>query len=152
MEERQRINKEKVAITIRHRILAAVLKNVMLPLKKADVLLAVRFIVSRLQFAQVLQIAKRHKVEVDANTGVPERDLVKHVTRLDETELCRFLLELSLLDSAYQRAGTDAEDLLLSAAQRCRIDTEKIQKAAAQEFATKRKKQAPKAIPKEVVA
>jgi hypothetical protein len=50
-EERKRIKKEKLAITIRHRILAAVLKSFAPPFKKAEVLLVVRFIVSRLQFA-----------------------------------------------------------------------------------------------------
>jgi hypothetical protein len=125
---------EKVAIMIRHRILAAVLRSFAPPFKKADVLLVVRFIVSRLQFAQVLQIAKRHRIGVDANAGAPERDLLRHVSRFEEAELRRFLLELSLLDSAYRLPGKDAEDVLLSAAKRCRIDSEKIEKEVAQKF------------------
>jgi ParB family chromosome partitioning protein len=151
-EERKRIEKEKLAITIRHRILAAVIKAFSLPLKKADVLLLVRFIVSRLQFAQVLQIAKRHRIEVDANTGAPERDLLKHVSRFEEAELCRFLLELSLLDSAYRLPGRDAEDVLLSAAKRYRIDIEKIGKEVAQKFSATRKKSGNKPNEKKTVA
>ena len=151
-EERKRIEKEKLAITIRHRILAAVLKAFSPPFKKADVLLLVRFIVSRLQFAQVLQIAKRHRIGVDANTGAPERDLLKHVSRFEEAELCRFLLELSLLDSAYRLPGKDAEDVLLSAAKRYRIDSEKIEKEVAQKFSATRNKSGDKPIAKKTVA
>jgi ParB family chromosome partitioning protein len=127
-EERKRIEKDKLAITVRHRILAALLKSFALPLKKADVLLVVRFILSRLQFAQVLQIAKRHKVEVDANTGAPERDLLTRLSRFDEVELCRFLLELTLLDSAYRLPTKDANDVLLNTAKRYRVETEKIER------------------------
>jgi ParB/RepB/Spo0J family partition protein len=138
--------------TIRHRILAAVLKAFAPPFKKADVLLVVRFIVSRLQFAQVLQIAKRHRIAVDANTGAPERDLLKHVSRFEEAELCRFLLELSLLDSAYRLPVKDAEDVLLGTAKRHRIDIEKIEKEVAQKFSATRKKSGNKPSAKKTVA
>jgi hypothetical protein len=151
-EERKRIEKEKLAITIRHRILAAVLKSFAPPFKKAEVFLVVRFIVSRLQFAHVLQIAKRHRVEVDANTDAPERDLLKHVSRLEEAELCRLLLELSLLDSAYRLPGKDADDVLLGAAKRYRVDTEKIEKEVAQKLFANRKKSGPKPNAKKTLA
>jgi ParB family transcriptional regulator, chromosome partitioning protein len=151
-EERKRIEKEKLAITIRHRILVAVLKTFAPPFKKADVLLLVRFIVSRLQFAQVLQIAKRHRIAVDANTGAPERDLLKHVSRFEDAELWRFMLELSLLDSAYHLPGKNAEDVLLSTAKRHRIDTEKIEKEVVQKFSATRKKSGNKPNPKKIVA
>ncbi len=151
-EERKRIEKEKLAITIRHRILAAVLKAFSPPFKKADVLLLVRFLVSRLQFAQVLQIAKRHRVEVDANTGAPERDLLKHVSRFEDAEVWRFMLELSLLDSAYRLPVKDAEDVLLNAAKRHRVDAEKIEKEVAQRFSATRKKSGNKSNEKKTVA
>lgn len=138
-EERKRIEKEKLAITVRHRILAAILQRVSPPLKKADLLLVVRHLLSRLQFAQVLQIAKRRKVDVDTNNGAPERDLLKHVSRLDEIELTRFLIELSLHDSAYRVSSKDSDDVLLSAAKHYRIETEKIEKELAQKFAAKQK-------------
>src|SRR5579872_3925727 len=100
----------------------AVLKSFAPPFKKADVFLLVRFIVSHLQFAQVLQVAKRRRIAVDANSGAPERDLLKHVSRLEEAEICRFLLELCLLDSAYRLPGKNNEDVLLSTAKHYRID------------------------------
>ncbi len=139
-EERRRIEKVKLAITVRHQILAAILQRVSPPLKRADLLLVARHLVSRLQFVQVLQIAKRRKVEVDTNNGAPERDLLKHVNRLDEIDLSRFLIELSLLDSAYQVPSKDSDDVLLSAAKHYHIETEKIEKEVAQKFAVKQKK------------
>ncbi|HKW18907.1 MAG TPA: ParB/RepB/Spo0J family partition protein [Terriglobales bacterium] len=140
-EERRRIEKVKLAITVRHRILAAILQRVSPPLKKADLLLVARHLVSRLQFAQVLQIAKRRRLEVDTNNGAPERDLLKHVSRLDEIELSRFLIELSLLDSAYRVPSKDSHDVLLTTAKHYRIETEKIEKELAQKFAVKQKKE-----------
>ena len=62
------------------------------------------------------------------------------VSRFDEAALSRLLLEISLLDSAYQR-GEVSQDLLMDAAKRYRVDVEKIVKAVATEFAAKRSKQ-----------
>ena len=58
----------------------------------------------------------------------------------DEAELCKLLLEISLLDSAYQRSTTNRDDVLMDAAKRYRVDTDKLQKAVAQEIAAKRDK------------
>lgn len=141
-QERKRMEKEKPAITVRHRILAAMLQRVSPPLKKADLILVARHLVSSLQFAQVLQIAKRRKVDVETNNGAPERDLLKHVSLLDEIELSRFLIDLSLLDSAYRLPSKDSDDVLLSVARHYRIETEKIEKEVAQKFAVEQKKEA----------
>ena len=58
----------------------------------------------------------------------------------DESELCKLLLEMSLLDSAYQRSSISRDDVLMEAAKRYRVDAEKLQKAVAKEFAAKRDK------------
>jgi hypothetical protein len=58
----------------------------------------------------------------------------------DESELCKVLLEISLLDSAYQRSMASRDDALMDAAKRYRVDTEKLQKAVAKDFAAKRDK------------
>ena len=68
---------------------------------------------------------------------------MKKVGTYDEAALSRLLLEISLLDSAYQR-GDVSQDLLMDAAKRYRVDVEKVEKAVATEFAAKRNKQ-PKA-------
>jgi hypothetical protein len=53
--------------------------------------------------------------------------------------LSRLLLEISLLDSAYQR-GDVSQDLLMDAAKRFRVDVEKVEQSVAAEFAGKRSK------------
>jgi hypothetical protein len=60
---------------------------------------------------------------------------MKRISTYDEGALGRLLLEVSLLDSAYQRFGRGEEDALGNAAKRYRVDTEKLAKAVAQEFA-----------------
>ena len=138
-EERKRIEKEKLAITTRHRILATILQRVSAPLKKADLLTVAHYLIGHLSYSQVPALAKRHKVEAKDSASAQEL-LVKQVGTYDESELCKLLLEISLLDSAYQRSSTSREDVLMDAAKRYRVDAEKLQKAVAKEFAAKRDK------------
>jgi ParB family chromosome partitioning protein len=150
-EERKRIEKEKLAITVRHRILAALLERVAAPLKKADLLTVAQHVIAHLPYNQTPQLAKRHKVDIGKDNASPEQ-LLKRISTYDEAALGRLLLEVSLLDSAYRRSGRNAEDALLGAAKRYRVDTEKLQKAVAHEFAAKRKKQERKTAAKKVAA
>jgi len=144
-EERKRIEKNKQAITTRHYVLAKVLERVSVPLKKADLLTLAQYTIANLSYNQVPALAKRHKIETAKTTKSPQEVLMKKVNTYDESELSRLLLELSLLDSAYQR-GAASEDLLMDAAKRYRVDVEKIEKAVAAEFAAKNdKKTKPKA-------
>lgn len=138
VEERKRIEKERLAITVRHRVLAAVLGKVAAPLKKADLSTIVEHLLCRMPYTP--QLAKRHKVIVGNETVSPEQ-LLRHFSTYDEDGLSRVLLEVALLDSAYQRGATSGVDPLLAAAKRYRIDTEKIEKAVTAEVAEKRKKQ-----------
>jgi hypothetical protein len=109
------------------------------PLKKADLLTVVHHVIGQLPYNQVPTLAKRHKVEEGKGTKTPQEVLAKRVATYDEAALCRILLEVSLLDSAYQRSGT-SDDSLTDAAKRYCVDTEKLQKAVAAEFAAKREK------------
>jgi ParB family chromosome partitioning protein len=138
-EERRRIEKEKQVITARHRILAAVLQRVSAPLKKADLLAITRYLISHLSQSHIPVLAKRHKVDGKNSTALAQELLAKQVSRYDEGELSKLLLEVSLLDSAYQRASSSSTDLLMDAAKRYRVDTEKIEKAVAEAIASKRK-------------
>ena len=54
--------------------------------------------------------------------------------------LCKLLLEISLLDSAYQRSTSSHDDVLMDAAKRYRVDAEQLQKTVAGELAAKREK------------
>jgi len=122
-EERKRIEKEKLAITTRHRVLDTILQRVSASLKKADLLTVADYLIGHLSYSQIPALAKRHKVEAKKNSASPQELLVKQVGTYDESELCKLLLEISLLDSAYQRSTASREDVLMDAAKRYRVDT-----------------------------
>jgi hypothetical protein len=139
-EERKRIEKEKLAITTRHRILATILQRVSAPLKKADLLAFTQYLIGHLSYSQIPALAKRHKVETNKDSASAQELLAKQVNKYDEADLCKLLLEVSLLDSAYQRSTSSRDDVLMDAAKRYRVDTDKVQKAVDKEFAAKRDK------------
>ena len=145
-EERKRIEKEKLAITTRHRILATILQRVSAPLKKADLLAVAHYLLGHLSYSQVPPLAKRHKVEAKKDSASAQELLAKQVGTYHESELCKLLLEISLLDSAYQRSAASRDDVLMDTAKRYRVDTEKLQKAVTAEFVAKGMKK-PKAQP-----
>src|SRR5438270_281914 len=136
-EERKRIEKEKLAITTRHRVLATILQRVSAPLKKADLLAVAHYLIGHLSYSQVPALAKRHKVEVKKDSDSAQELLAHQVGTYDESGLCKLLLEISLLDSAYHRSMANGDDVLMSAAKRYRVDAEKLQKAVIEELATK---------------
>jgi ParB family chromosome partitioning protein len=151
-QERKRIEKEKIAITARHRILAAILERISVPLKKADLLAIAQHVLPSVPYNRLPLLAKRHKLEIEKSSTSPVELLAKHVSCFDESDLSRLLLEISLLESAY-RSGWDADsDVLLSTARRYRIDPEKVQKAVAQEFADKQRKKGKKPAPEKGAA
>ena len=139
-EERKRIAKEKLAITARHRVLAAILEKVSAPLKKPDLLDVAHYVIGQLSYNQAPAIAKRHRVDLGKRSSSPQELLASHISNYDEAAFCRILLELSLLDSAYRRNAIGREDTLLDVAKRYRVDVDKLQKVVAQEFAAKAQK------------
>ena len=148
-EERKRIEKDKLAITTRHRVLAAILQRVSAPLRMADLLTVAHYLIDHLPHSQVPILAKRHKVETEKASKTPQELLAKRVGTYDEAALCGILLEISLLDSAYRRSAT-SDDFLTDAAKRYRVDVEKLQKAVAAEFTAKRERSKAKAKVKAV--
>jgi hypothetical protein len=119
------------------------------PLKKADLLEVAHYLIGHLSYSQVPTLAKRHKVEAKKDSASAQELLVKQVGTYDESELCKLLLEISLLDSAYQRSTASRGDVLMDAAKRYRVDTGKLQKVVVEELAAKRdKKTKAKAKPK----
>jgi ParB family chromosome partitioning protein len=139
-EERKRIEKEKLAITTRHRVLATILQRVSAPLKRADLLAVSHYLIGHLSYGQVPALAKRHKVEAKKDSASAQELLAKQVGTYDEAELCKLLLEISLLDSAYQRSTTSQHDELMAVAKRYRVDTEKLRSKIAAELDAKRVK------------
>jgi hypothetical protein len=146
-QERKRIEKEKIAITARHRILAGILERVSVPLKKADLLTVAQHVLASVPHNRFPLLAKRHKLEIEKASASPVELLLKHISHYDESVLSRLLLEISLLESAYRSSGDTENDVLLNTARRYRIDPEKVQKAVAQEFAAKQKKKERKMTP-----
>jgi hypothetical protein len=126
--------------------LATILQRVSAPLKKADLLAVGHYLLGHLSYSQVPTLAKRHKVEAKKDSASAQELLAKQVGTYDESELCKLLLEISLLDSAYQRSAASRDDVLMDTAKRYRVDTEKLQKAVTAEFVAKRMKK-PKAKP-----
>ncbi len=118
----------------------AIVSRVSAPLKKADLLAVAHYLIGDLSYSQVPALAKRHKVEAKKDSASAQELLAKQVSRYDESELCKLLLEISLLDSAYQRSTASRDDVLMDAAKRYRVDTEKLQKAVSAELAAKRDK------------
>jgi hypothetical protein len=90
------------------------------------------------------QTLQRCRPGGDGLATAPEL-LAKQVGTYDEAELCKLLLEISLLDSAYQRSIASHDDVLMNAAKRYRVDAERLQKAVAKEFAAKRDQKTVKA-------
>ena len=62
------------------------------------------YLIGHLSYSQVPALAKRHKVEAKKDSTSAQELLAEQVGSYDEAELCKFLLEISLLDSAYQRS------------------------------------------------
>jgi hypothetical protein len=86
------------------------------------------YLIGHLSYSQVPALAKRHKVEAKKDSGSAQEPLAKQVGTYDEPELCKLLLEISLLDWAYQRSTSSRDDVLMDAAKRYRVDTEKLQR------------------------
>ncbi|MGA8437638.1 MAG: hypothetical protein WB762_30700 [Candidatus Sulfotelmatobacter sp.] len=88
-EERRRIEKEKLAITTRHRVLATILQRVSAPLKKADLLAVAHYLIGHLSYSQVPALAKRHKVEAKKDSASAQELLAKQVGKYEEADLAR---------------------------------------------------------------
>src|SRR5262249_45075395 len=102
-----------------------------------DLQVIAQYLVAHLSYNQAPALAKRHKIEAKNSDSAHEL-LIKQVGGCDEAALCKLLLEICLLDSAYQRStAANGDDILMNAARRYRVDTEKVEKSVAEEFATK---------------
>src|SRR5579859_3197721 len=82
-DERKRIEKEKLAITTRHRVLATILERVSAPLKKADLLTVADYLIGHLSYSQVPALAKRHKVEAKKDSESGQELLAKQVGKYE---------------------------------------------------------------------
>jgi ParB family transcriptional regulator, chromosome partitioning protein len=141
--ERKRIQQQKLQITTRHRVLAAILAKTASPLTKNDLQIVAMFALEKLEYNRATLIAKRHGLLKDSKSDNAFQEsrtaLVKLVKDSDETALSRLLVECALLDSAYHEPSS-GDDRLLAAARKHRIDVDAVARAVRDEFATKAKK------------
>lgn len=152
VQERKRIEKEKIVITARHRILDAILERISVPLKKADLLTIVEHVLPSVPYNRLPLLAKRHKLDIEKSSTPAAELLAKHFSRYDESDLSRLLVEISLLELAYRSGADPDSDALLTTAKRYRIDADKVQKAVTQELAAKQKKKGTNSPPDKRVA
>lgn len=146
--ERKRIQQQKLQITTRHRILAAILSKIANPLTKSDLQIAATFALEKLDYNRATLVAKRHGLLKDTKGTDAFQEsrtaLVKLVKDADETALARLVMECALLDSAYHEPSS-GDDRLLAAARKHRIDVDALARAVREEFAAKAKKAVAKA-------
>jgi hypothetical protein len=141
LEQRKQNEKRKLQLTTRHRVLAALLAKVSAPLSKPDLILVATALLERLIPEYAHSLAIRHNLiasEEQARSANDTQLLKQHLKTLEETSLSRFLIEVSLIDSATNPYVED--ELLDAAAKRYRINAEKIAESVAAEYAAKQKK------------
>src|SRR5205085_1414387 len=95
VQERKRIEKEKIAITARHRILATILERVSVPLRKPDLLTVAQHVLTSVPYNRIPILAKSHKLETEKSSTSPLELLLRHISRYDESGLSRLLFEIS---------------------------------------------------------
>lgn len=150
-QRRKELEKQKLAMTARHRILAEVLKKVGAPLDRADLVLVSSAMLEKMEPSRSETVARRHKMIEGSSREVtyPEvqKGLARLLRQLDESGLSKLIVEIALL--GYAEASSPSEtDALSAAAKRHRVDVEKVQKTVEAEFAAKQTKQAKKQSPK----
>ncbi|HVJ06513.1 MAG TPA: ParB/RepB/Spo0J family partition protein [Candidatus Saccharimonadales bacterium] len=143
-QRRKELEKQKLETTIRHRILAEVLKRIAAPLDRADLVLVATTLLNRLEPTRRELLARRHKLIETASQQVTyqqvQQAIAKMLKQTDEAALSKLLIEIALLEVADQSANGES-DLLTTTAKRHRVDVEKIRKSVEQDFLAKRSKQ-----------
>jgi ParB family transcriptional regulator, chromosome partitioning protein len=142
-QRRRELEKRKLEITVRHRILAEVLKKVGAPLDRADLVLIASAMLEKTEPLRREALARRHKM-VDGSTSEVtfpqvQRGLQRLLRRLDESGLSKLIVEIVLLGSVEETPQGDA-DTLIAAAKRHRVDVAKVRTTVEAEFAAKLKK------------
>jgi ParB family chromosome partitioning protein len=146
-QRRKEIEKQKLEITIRHRVLAEVLKNVGAPLDRADLVLAASTLLEKTEPLRREALARRHKM-VDGSTSEVtypqvQKGLARLLRQLDESGLSKLIVEIILLGSV-ESASQEETDALTAAARRHRVDVAKVRKTVEAEFVAKQAKTAAK--------
>lgn len=144
-QRRKEIEKHKLEITVRHRILAEVLKKVGAPFDRADLVLVASAMLDKAEPLRRETLARRHKMVEGTGNEVTfpqvQKGLQRLLRQLDESGLSKLIVEVVLLGSV-ESASSDETDVLAATAKRHRVDVAKVRTAAEAEFAAKQAKAA----------
>jgi ParB family chromosome partitioning protein len=112
-QRRKELEKRKFEITVRHRILAEVLKKVSSPMDRADLILAAEVLLKKAEPMRQEALARRHKMVDGTASEVTypqvQKGLQRLLRQLDESGLSKLMVEIVLLGSAesvtHERSG-----------------------------------------------
>jgi ParB family chromosome partitioning protein len=142
-QRRRELEKHKLETTVRHRILAEVLRKVGAPLDRADLALIANAMLERTEPLRRETLARRHKMVEGPASEVTYPQVQKGLQRLlrqsDESGLSKLIVEMVLLGSV-ESASPDEVDGLTATAKRHRVDMVKVRTAVQTEFAAKQAK------------
>jgi ParB family chromosome partitioning protein len=139
---RKQIETQKLEMTVRHRLMAEVLKKVSAPLERGELVLIATAMLAKLEPLRRETLARRHKM-LDGQSEVTHPQLEKGLTRLlrqsDGNGLSKLIVEIALLDSV-DVAQKEESDSLITTAKRHRVEVVKVRKAVETEFAARQAK------------
>ncbi len=146
-QRRKELEKRKLETTVRHRVLAEVLKKVGAPLDRADLVLVADAMLERTEPLRREALARRHKMVDGSNSEVTfpqvQKGLQRLLRQLDESGLSKLIVEIVLLGSV-ESASQDETDVLTATAKRHRVDVAKVRTTVEAEFAAQQAKTAAK--------
>ena len=142
-QRRKELEKRKLESTVRHRILAGVLRKVGAPLDRADLALIANAMLEKTEPLRRETLARRHKMVNGSSSEVTypqvQKGLQRLVRQLDESGMSKLIVEMVLLGSV-ESASQDETDALTATAKRHRVDIVKVRTAVDAEFAVKQAK------------
>ena len=140
---RRELEKRKLEITVRHRILAEVLKKVGSPMERGDLVFIADAMLEKTEPLRREALARRHKMVDGTGTEVTfpqvQKGLQRLLRQLDESGLSKLIVEIVLLGNV-ESAAQDETDALTAAAKRHRVDVAKVRQAVTAEFAARQAK------------
>jgi ParB family transcriptional regulator, chromosome partitioning protein len=146
-QRRKELEKRKLETTVRHRILAEVLRKVGAPLDRADLMLIANAMLEKTEPLRRESLARRHKMVDGSASEVTypqvQKGLQRLLRQLDESGLSKLIVEIVLLGSV-ESASQDETDVLMPTARRHRVDVAKVKTTVEAEFAAKQAKAAAK--------
>lgn len=138
-DSRKQEERRKQEMTTRSRVLNAVLQKVTNPLSKADLDVVAREYINRLPQEYKTILAQRHSpAPTNGKQQKPPAEI--GLKNLDDAGYSRLLIELSLLEAAYNSYSRDGAERLETVAKRYRVSVPKIAESVAAEFTARRKK------------